>query len=79
MKYPIPIKATPAIADDMRPITDQERRYFKSMFDHYRDRCLSNPCNRMLREQMKVYLGYLESGVIATHGGFLGPEANATM
>ncbi len=61
-----PIKATPAPAEDTRELTEPEMKFYRTMKDHYMERCLAEPCNRGLRQQMKAYLAIVESGRIGT-------------
>jgi len=68
-----PIKATPVVVEDCRDITEGERIYYKVLSDHYRERCLANPCDRGLRSYWRNILGILESGKIGTSGTVLGP------
>jgi hypothetical protein len=62
-----PIANTPLTSNTTRPLNDEEIKFYKSTLDHYKIRCGDEPCNRVLRAQMKMYEEIVNSGMIGTY------------
>lgn len=64
-----PIPGRPATADGVRPLTERELDFYTTMEAHYKQRCAAEPCNRVLKTQLRMYSHIVASKEVGTFVG----------
>lgn len=70
-----PVKGTPVVADGVRSLSEQEVKFYTTMVNHYKERCAADPCNAVLKEQLRAYKHIVQSKQVGT---FLGNRPDAS-
>lgn len=61
-----PVKCTPSPREGVRPLTEIEMKFYKTMAEHYKIRSEENPCDRKLKQEARIYREIVASGMIGT-------------
>lgn len=64
-----PIKGSPVVANGVRILSEHEVGFYTTMFEHYKERCAADPCNAVLRSQLRAYKHIVESKEVGTFVG----------
>lgn len=70
-----PVKGAPVVVDGVRPLSEQEVGFYATMVEHYKERCAADPCNAVLRSQLRAYKHIVESKQVGTFLGN-GPDVS---